>query len=417
METERKVFTLTELTRSLRSVIERTYSGSYWVKAEIAKLNHYPRSGHCYPDLVDKVGDQVMAQMRAIIWAGDFRSINKQFLDVTGEPIGEGMAILFQTSVTFHPVHGLSLLIHHIEPSFTLGQMALEKQKNLERLQKEGIYDRNRKLPMAMLPRRLAIISVETSKGYTDFQQILKAYPRYGIWYYLFPALLQGDKAVEAIIGQLRRLRNFTSHFDMVAIIRGGGGDVGLNAYDHYNLAREIALFPLPVITGIGHATNLTLAEMVAWENKITPTDVAYFVVNRFLEFDQRVQKARQLIFPRALNLLEQQQQVLMRKANLLKSFSVKALNKERQRLQYLQASVSQGSQRFLSQKSRNLEHMQGKLRLLDPATILKRGYSITLYQGKSLKTTQPLRPGQLLTTRLYQGSFQSIVNSKDNDL
>ncbi|HSV76759.1 MAG TPA: exodeoxyribonuclease VII large subunit, partial [Bacteroidales bacterium] len=125
MEGERKIFSLSDMARSLRSVIERTYTSSYWIKAEIAKLNFYPRSGHCYPDLVEKSGDQIMAQMRSTIWAAEFKSINQKFIEVTGEPLREGAQILFSATVSFHPVHGFSLHIQQIEPSFTLGQMAL----------------------------------------------------------------------------------------------------------------------------------------------------------------------------------------------------------------------------------------------------------------------------------------------------
>ena len=414
MEEPRKIHTLSDLARSLRSVIERNYSSSYWVKAEIAKLNYYPRSGHCYPDLVEKLGDQIMAQMRAIMWASDFKSANQQFIEVAGEPLREGMAILFQTSVTFHPVHGLSLLIHQVEPAFTLGQMAHEKQKTLERLKKEEIFDKNKSLPMPLLPRKLAVISVETSKGYHDFLKIIKTYSdQYGIWHHLFPALLQGEKAVEGITGQLRRIRKAASMFDMVAIIRGGGGDVGLNAYDHYTLAREIALFPIPVITGIGHATNETVAEMVAWENKITPTDVAYFVLGRFTDFDRRVQKARDAISLSAHRMTGQQELHLVRLASLLGSFSAKTIAKEHRSMQHFNQMLQGSTQRLLDNQQRNLLHLQGKIRLLNPEEILRRGYSLTTFRGQTLKNTQAINPGDHITTRLYQGSIQSIVETK----
>jgi exodeoxyribonuclease VII large subunit len=414
MEEPRKIYTLSDLAKSLRSVIERNYSSSYWVKAEIAKLNHYPRSGHCYPDLVEKLGDQVMAQMRAIMWASDFKAANQQFIEVTGEPLREGMAILFQTSVTFHPVHGLSLLIHQVEPTFTLGQMAHEKQKTLERLKQEGIFDKNKALPMPLLPRKLAVISVETSKGYHDFLKIIQGYSeQYGIWHHLFPALLQGEKAVEGITGQLRRIRKAAALFDMVAIIRGGGGDVGLNAYDHYTLAREIALFPIPVITGIGHATNETVAEMVAWQNKITPTDVAYFVLGRFTDFDHRVQKARDLIALSARSLISQQEVHLIRQASLLGSFSVKAIEKEHRSLQHLGQMLRSSSHRLLDSQQRDLTHLQGKIKLLNPEEILRRGYSVTSINGQSLKSTRNLKPGDRISTRLFNGSLQSIIESK----
>lgn len=413
-EAERKIFSLSDLARSLRSVIERHYSSSYWVKAEIAKLNHYPRSGHCYPDLVEKSGEQVMAQMRATIWAGDYKLINQKFIEVTGEPLSEGMAILFQTSVTYHPVYGLSLQIQQIEPSFTLGQMAYEKQKTIERLKAEGIFDRNKSLEMPLLPRRLAVVSVETSKGYHDFLKILTGYRRnFTIWHKLFPALLQGDKAVESLTAQLRLIRKKAMHFDLVAIIRGGGGDVGLNCYDHYTLTREIANFTIPVITGIGHATNETITEMVAWENKVTPTDVAYFIVGRFTEFENRTQSAQNIVTARSQQIISTQNQRLMRSAAYLRSFSSKTLQKDNLMLEGLLNRLLSSVTRYFEKEARELDHKQAKINLLNPSEILKRGFSITLLNGKSLKSEKEVKPGDQITTRLKEGSFESIVQPK----
>jgi len=417
MDGERKIFSLSDLARSLRSVIERNYSGTYWVKAEIAKLNHYPRSGHCYPDLVEKTGEQVVAQMRATLWAGDYKLINQKFIEVTGESLSEGMAILFQTSVTYHPVYGLSLQIQQIEPSFTLGQMAYEKQKTIERLRAEGIFDRNKTLEMPLLPRRLAVVSVETSKGYHDFLKILAGYQdRFTNWHKLFPALLQGDKAVESLTAQLRLIKKKAHLFDMAAIIRGGGGDVGLNCYDHYTLSREIANFPIPVITGIGHATNETISEMVAWQNKVTPTDVAYFVVSRFAEFDSRIQAALSVISTRSQQTLSSEKQRLMRSAGYLKSFSTKALQKDRMVLISLLNGLQNSASRFLEKEGRELVYLDAKINLLRPEAILKRGFSITLLNGKSIKSENELKPGDRITTRLMQGSIESIVQPKTSE-
>ncbi len=417
MEGERKIFSLSDLARSLRSVIERNYSGTYWVKAEIAKLNHYPRSGHCYPDLVEKTGEQVVAQMRATLWAGDYKLINQKFIEVTGQPLSEGMAILFQTSVTYHPVYGLSLQIQQIEPSFTLGQMAYEKQKTIERLRAEGIFDRNKTLEMPLLPRKLAVVSVETSKGYHDFLKILASYQgRFTIWHKLFPALLQGDKAVESLTAQLRLIRKKAHLFDMAAIIRGGGGDVGLNCYDHYTLSREIANFPIPVITGIGHATNETISEMVAWQNKVTPTDVAYFVVSRFAEFDSRTQAALSVISDRSQRTLSLENQRLIRAAGYLKSFSTKALQKDRMVMTSLIFGLQNSTSRFIEKEKREMEHLNAKLNLLRPEIILKRGFSITLLNGKSIKSEVELKTGDRITTRLMEGSIESIVQPKTSE-
>lgn len=414
METERKIYSLSDLARSLRSVIERNYSSTYWVKAEIAKLNHYPRSGHCYPDLVEKLGEQILAQMRATIWAGDYKFINQNFIRVTGEPLSEGMAILFQSSVTYHPVYGLSLQIQQIEPSFTLGQMAFEKQKTIERLKAEGIFDRNKSLELPLLPRRLAIVSVETSKGYHDFLKILSGYSKqFTIWHHLFPALLQGDKAVESLTAQLRQVRKKGHLFDLVAIIRGGGGDIGLSCYDHYTLTREIANFPIPVITGIGHATNETISEMVAWENKVTPTDVAYFVAGRFTAFDDRVKAAQTSLTARSQQTLASENQHLMRLGGTLRSFSTKILQKDQYMLSALLNRLQTGTKRYFEKETRDLDHHRERIRLLNPEQILKRGFSITLLNGKSIKTEKEVRPGDLISTRLYKGSIESQVQPK----
>ncbi len=416
MEAERKVFSLSDLARSLRSVIERHYQGSYWVKAEIAKLNHYPRSGHCYPDLVEKTGDQVVAQMRATLWAGDYKTINQKFIEVTGEPLSEGMAILFQSSVTYHPVYGLSLQIQQIEPSFTLGQMAFEKLKTIERLKAEGIFGRNKTIEMPLLPRRLAVVSVETSKGYHDFLKILDNNKhKFTLCHKLFPALLQGDKAVESLTGQLRFIKKNAHLFDLAAIIRGGGGDVGLNCYDHYTLSREIANFPIPVITGIGHATNQTIAEMVAWQNMVTPTDVAYFIVSRFAEFDTRTIKNQTLITARSLQILTTQNLRLRQTAGFLKSFSNKSLQKENMLLQSILTRLQNSSGKFLDQQAREIKHIVAIVKLLRPEEVLKRGYSITMHNGKSIKSHQQVNPGDLIKTLLADGSLESIVQPKHN--
>src|SRR5690606_26888894 len=181
---------------------------------------------------------------------------------------------------------GISLRIIDIDPNFSLGLLVREKQQSIERLRKEQIFDANRRIPFPLLPKRIAIISVETSKGLADFLNILDHNDwHYRFEYSLFPALLQGEKAIGSIIGQLHKIAESGSQFDAVALIRGGGGDVGLSCYNHYALASEIARFPIPVLTGIGHATNETVSELVAYKNAITPTGLAEFLIQHFHNF------------------------------------------------------------------------------------------------------------------------------------
>lgn len=411
MDGERKIFSLSDMARSLRSVIERTYTSSYWIKAEIAKLNFYPRSGHCYPDLVEKSGDQIMAQMRSTIWAAEFKSINQKFTEVTGEPLREGAQILFSATVSFHPVHGFSLHIQQIEPSFTLGQMALEKLKTIERLKAEGLFDRNRNLPSPLLIRRLAVISVETSKGYHDWLKILSDYQgEFTIWHHLFPALLQGDKAVETITASLREIKKNAHLFDMAAIVRGGGGDVGLNCYDHYLLAREIATFPLPVITGIGHATNQTISEMVAWQNKVTPTDVAYFIVNNFAGYSKRILECHKAIASKSKQILWTENHKIRKLITQMGTATTRSLKSTHLVLEHTINKLKVATLRYMEVHRKHLHHLQEKVKLLSPEEVLKRGFSITVLKGKVIKNADEVKPGDVVVTHVKKGRFESTV-------
>ncbi len=230
---DRRVYSLFEVAEHIREALRKAYPDFYWIKAEIAKLNFYPKSGHCYVDLVEKQDRVTKAEMRATIWASSYQMISAKFRQQTRENLHDGMTILFLASVNFHEVYGLSLNIIDIEPSFTIGEMAREKRTAIETLKKEGIFDHNRKLILPLLPKRIAVISVETSKGYHDFITTIQSNP-YGYIFLcqLFPSILQGEKAIMTIQDQLRNIAGRTRYYDVVAIIRGGGGEVGLSAYD-----------------------------------------------------------------------------------------------------------------------------------------------------------------------------------------
>ena len=450
-----KYYSLSQMAESLQSVIRKTYTGSYWIKAEIAKLNFYPKSGHCYPDLVEKQQGRVLAQMRAIIWSRDYFRINADFVKKTGKPLSDGMEILFLARPQFSPVHGLSLMISDISVEFAMGRMALEKQQNLERLKKEGLFDKNKKLPFPLLPQRIAIISVETSKGFHDFINIIDHNSRgYKFFWMLFPALLQGDEAVASISGQLQQIRKVKHHFDLVAIIRGGGGDVGLSCYDSYELAAEVASFELPVLSGIGHSTNETLVEMVAHFNPITPTDLAYFLQQKFdnlavtsEEMQQRIvelgkyflmEKSRVVddlsrdmeVYSRRLlegnkhllstlsrnlkykvdNLLRSRQYELKYLSEKLPGSSRRILQLNTAEIQSYQGRARKFAHDYLQKEQTFIEHLSEKIELMKPENILKKGYSLTMIDGKPLKDASDIKVGAKLQTRLYKGEIESEV-------
>lgn len=395
METKREtfhdhpVYSLSEIAFSLHKVVERTYPQPYFIKAEILKLNFYPHSGHCYPELVEKEGNAIKAEMRAIIWAANYQRINDRFVQITGNPLKENISILCLARIEFSPKHGLALHIEDIEPTYTLGEMVKNRNAVIERLKKEGVFTRNKNLQMPLLPKRIAVISVETSKGYSDFITTLNG-NRYGYRFVteLFPSILQGDKAIVGITSRLAEIEMRQKEFDCVVIVRGGGGDVGLSCYDEYEMAHRVATFPLPVLTGIGHSTNLSVTDMVAHMYNITPTDVAFALIGYFQTFDEQVQECQGRIVEVSRRLLVDEQAKLLRMTEAVRMLPIVRLTEQQGRVGV----------------------MEEKVRLLHPDNILKRGFSITRHNGKVITNATNLKSGDELQTQVYEGEITSVV-------
>lgn len=454
---DKQVFSLLEVTQSIQKTIDKRYQRSYWIKAEMNKLNYYSHSGHCYPELVEKNNGKIITQINATLWKGDYEIINENFIKVLKEPLKDGVKILICATIGYNPQYGLSLRIIDIDPSFTLGDLEKEKQEAIKELQFNGIFDINKKLPLSLLPQRIAIISVETSKGYADFLEILDSASRtwnYKFFHMLFPSLLQGNKAANNIIGQLRKIKKVKHHFDLVAIIRGGGGDVGLSCYNDYKLAKEIALFPIPVITGIGHATNLTVSEMVSYKNEITPTKLAEYIIQKFHNFSVPIKNAQQRLIDKAKRIISEQKtkfnaqlklfthlvnNILIKNERNIRS-SVQTLSqnlkfKVKSESNYLHIhniGLIKGTKRILTDQLRNLDlhindftknvksdftkesllllNLEKNTELLNPKNILRRGFSITLYDGKSVKNINQIKLGDPIETILFEGYVESKI-------
>lgn len=360
---DKQVFSLLEVTRSIQKTLSDRYSSGFWVKAEMNKLNFYRQSGHCYPELLEKKDGKTIAQIKACIWSSDFFRINSNFQRVLKEPLKDGIKILFLGRISFDPVHGLSLMIDDIDPGYTLGDLEREKQETIRQLKEEGIYYKNKSLALPLLPQRIAIISVQTSKGYADFLRVIDGNAwNYKFFHFLFPSLLQGDNAVDSIISQLRNIEKVKAHFDVVAIIRGGGGDVGLSCYNHYRLAKEIAEFPIPVLTGIGHATNETVAEMISFSNAITPTKLAEYLMQKFHDFAFPVQEAERTIVDRSKRILTDARSKYLSEIKLFRSVTETSLLEHRSEVRIASTSIVQHSRFIFRNQSEYL--LTSKVRL-----------------------------------------------------
>jgi exodeoxyribonuclease VII large subunit len=410
---DRTIFSLSEVTRSIQDTLAERYSSAFWVKAEMNKLNHYPHSGHCYPDLVEKTDGKIIAEIKSNIWKDDYLRINENFLRVLHEPLKNGITILFCAKINFHPVYGLSLRILDIDPSYSLGELEKEKQETIDKIKKEGIYLLNKSLSLALLPKRIAIISAQTSKGYADFVNVIHGNSwGYQFFHMLFQAHLQGENAVESISLQLNRIKKVKHHFDAVAIIRGGGGDIGLTCYNNYDLSRAIALFPIPVITGIGHSTNETVSEMVAFKNAITPTELADFLIQQFHNFAVPVQKAQESVINRCSRLIRDEKVKIIHSVRYFKSVIGSTLVKSKNEIMNEVRSLLIQSAYFFHREKKVIENIEKNIDLMNPVNVLKRGYSITMANGKVLQKVEGIKEGDMLETVLKDGTIASTVRS-----
>ena len=423
------------------------------------KLNYYTKSHHCYPDMVEKEGNRIKAQIRTTLWSSTYFRINANFLKKTGKTLGDGMNILFLAEVKFDALHGLSLNILDIDADYEIGQLAKAKNDCIAKLKGNKLFERNKSLHFPLLPKRIAIISVNTSKGYHDFINIIENNTRgYKFFYMLFPALLQGDAAVDSIINQLEIIERVKHHFDIVTIIRGGGGDVGLSCYDNYDLAAKVASFPLPVISGIGHSTNETVVEMVANYNPITPTDLAYFLqqsfdnnavriqeiessiknisntviqvnkekINGITDYIKNksaitIQKENNIINTFSNSIKNYSKSVIYENKNLIRN-SVKSVHYLSKNIIFIQKQSLNGLKsrqipllrnKFLDEFS-TLIHISEKIELLKPENLLKKGYSLSYINGRIVSDIDNIKEGDILTTKLNKGEIESkIIKTK----
>jgi exodeoxyribonuclease VII large subunit len=453
----RTIFSLLEVTRSIQKTLFERYSSPFWVKAEMSKLNYYVHSGHCYPELIEKQEGKIIAQIRSNLWKDDYQSINEKFIQVLHEPLKDGIKILFLARISFDPVYGLALRIIDIDPGYTLGDLEKEKQETLKKLKEDGLFERNKLLKVPLLLQRIAVISVETSKGYADFLNVLETNPwNYKFFHFLFPSLLQGEKAVDSIIHQLDRIKIVIDHFDAVAIIRGGGGDIGLSCFNNFDLAKEVCLFPIPVITGIGHTTNETIVEMISFSNAITPTKIAEYLIQKFHNFSVPVHTAEEKIIERSQRIITNEkgnlysetklfisvtQNILMENRdqvkgllqtlhqqslfllkiqkeylnnylnNIKKGVTASCLSLD-QELKLISANLKKDTSYQLRQISLLLMGIEKNIINMSPLNVLKRGYSITFTNGMSVKSISQVKENDQIETIVFDGKINSVVRS-----
>jgi exodeoxyribonuclease VII large subunit len=408
---------LLELNQVIKETLSSTLDPSYWVVAEIGEIR-VTQKGHCYLELVQKEDNSLLSKSRATIWSYTYRNLNGWFESITGSPLKQGMSILANIQVGYHELYGLNLNIKDIDPKYTLGERERKKQETIQQLQEDGVFDLNQTLELPMVPQRIAVISSPTAAGLGDFMDQLEQ-STYRFETTLFKATLQGAEAAESVTQAL--LEAYASSFDLVVIIRGGGAQIDLDTFDDYDLCSHIAQYPIPVITGIGHERDYTIADMVAHTSLKTPTAVAEFLTTAMRNYDEQVyalsyhiqQAATQIIRnnENELQSLTQsisfagRQQILEHKARIagksqqLKSVTTVAIQSMRHLLtseiEKLPVKLSALIDRHRSQ----LALIHKSIQLSDPMHILNRGYTITLVEEKLLHAAGKLTKGQQMIT------------------
>lgn len=390
--------------------------------------------GHCYLELLEKDHDQVKAKLRAAIWAYDFRNINQWFEKITGNSLREGIKILANAQVTFHEVYGLNLTIKDIDPNFTIGERERKKQEIIAQLEASQLMNRNKELKLPLVAQRIAVVSSATAAGYGDFLHHLENNRKhYSIFTTLFPASLQGNEAPLSLVKALSDIAEKKGEFDAVAIIRGGGGQLDLDAFNDFEVCAAIASCPLPVLTGIGHERDETIADMVAHTRLKTPTAVADFIMEGFHAYAESIHWLAARMLQRVdeemtsqKHLLSQlskdihyliKQQMNQQFAGLretkkdLEKASRWSLERSRLKLREVVAAVLSQSAEVLTNQTNHLRMLEKTVEGNDPKKLLVKGYTITMANGQLLSRTKVAR-GTKLITIFSGGTINSEVSS-----
>jgi exodeoxyribonuclease VII large subunit len=403
---------LSHLLGQVQRALRNEFTSAVWIVAEILEL-HENRNGHCYLELIEKSSesDSILARAKGTIWASRYSMLRPFFEASTGTALKSGIKLLCKVSVEFHPQYGLSLNITDIDPAYTLGDLARKKQEVILRLREEGVFQMNKELSFPEVPQRIAIISSDSAAGYGDFMESIR-HNAHGFHFQttLFPAVMQGDQVPGSITSAMDKIYENLSQFDCVVIIRGGGSKADLESFNHYDLAYYITQFPLPVITGIGHERDESVADMVAFYGLKTPTAVAEFLVDQLLTFEFRLgAKEDQLtslvrrIVQKSLSRLEQDQ-------NNIKHLSYRFLQHRNELIRTSEHLLRKEVFNQLERKKDYLAHLEKRRELVDPEQILKRGYTMTLLEGKPISSMKDVQHGDLLETRVHKGKIISKV-------
>lgn len=433
MSARNKVMTLRELMNVVGQLVQVPETSGVWVTAELADVA--VRGGHCYMELLQKDdGGRQIARVRGCIWANVYSRLAPYFYRLTGQQFASGLKVMLCGSVSMHPVFGMSFVVSSINPEFTMGDLLRRRREILERLDKEGILNDNKSLVWPMVPQRVAVVSSPGAAGYGDFMNQLRNNPsRIRFHTGLFEATMQGESAPASIIAALGRIAAERERWDGVVIIRGGGATADLQAFEDYDLAANVAQFPLPIAIGIGHERDVTVLDYIANTRLKTPTAVAEWLIGRGEEllgfltaagqrvlqivtdrlggYRQQLAQAEALLPAAAINAVERAKGRLRSAASLLSGVSGRKIQSQLSRLDMFREGVTSAGRAALQRQIERLKAREELLEVLSPMATLRRGYSITRIGGKAVSSVAAVPPGAVVETTLADGTFLSTTD------
>lgn len=412
MKESKNYISLLELNNRVKRTLAEEMGDTYWVKAEISEINeHY--NGHCYLELVenDDSGKKMIAKARATIWSFHYRMIKPYFHNITAQNLSVGMKILVKVKVVFHELYSFSLNIIDLDPVYTLGDMEKARQEIIKRLKDEGVFEMNKEHHLPELPQRIAVISSETAAGYGDFSdQIINNHYGYRFSLTLYNATMQGDAAEASIVDALDLISNDIDKFDAVVLIRGGGAKTDLKCFDSYLLCANIAQYPIPVITGIGHERDESIADMVAHTSLKTPTAVAEFLISAFVNADEHIMELQHVFINMVNSIVNREKQQLENITGRFVPVVQKYIAENRSKLELYPQLLEKGLEVVLKNEKNRIEKYSIKSEYMNPEKLLERGYAIVSGESGIIKSARHLKSGDNILIKLKDGTVDSVV-------
>lgn len=406
---ERHAYSLLELNQYIRRVISLNFDQPLWIECEIGQASL--SRGNWYLDLIQKENDAIAAQCQAILWANVYFFLKRKSPIPPEEILKQGMAVKLKVNIDYHERYGLKLVIEDIDSSFTIGQLEMQRQAILLEIKKRDLVRKNAQTHLPSVIQRLAIISSDRAAGWKDFVKHVQDNPfGYDIKLDLFESAMQGTSVENEMLSCFNAIEKKLHYYDAVAIIRGGGGRTDLAAFDNLQLAIRVAEFPIPVLIGIGHEIDQSVIDVVAYRSLKTPTAVADFVIERNVEFENKLETQCQWIHDEAMDMMRFEQQRLSDIENSLKHGITSHIRLQNNKLDHILMLLKSGSRQLLSLQERKLEFMHSLLSAVDPDQVLARGFTITTLSGHAVTSAVDITDGMHIETIFHDGTIKSKV-------